>query len=91
MGMSEQQPGGGATPGYSEEELKRAMTMFRKRLKFTKLDMESKLGAHRPMTSGKKADVQGIIPPREIRPEVWAELARQKKLKDMGGGFYSLP
>ncbi len=77
--------------GISEEDLKRAMTMFRKRLKFTKLDMESKLGAHRPMTSGKKADVQGIIPPREVRPEVWAELARQKKLKDMGGGFYSLP
>jgi hypothetical protein len=67
------------------------MTMFRKRLKFTKLDQESKLGGGRPMTSGKKSDIQGIIPPREIPPQVWAELARQKKLKDMGGGFYSLP
>jgi hypothetical protein len=82
---------GGAGQGISEEDLKRAMTMFKKRLKFTKLDQESRLGAHRPMTSGKKSDVQGIIPPREVRAEVWAELARQKKLKDMGGGFYSLP
>jgi hypothetical protein len=80
-----------APSAFNEEDLKRAMTMFRKRLKFTKLDQESKLGARRPMTSGKKSDVQGIIPPREIRPEIWAELARQKKLKDMGGGFYSLP
>jgi hypothetical protein len=74
----------------SEEELKRAFTAFKKRLKLTKLDMESRLGGHRPTTSGKQADVQGIIPPREFGPSVWAELARQGKLRDMGGGFYAL-
>ncbi len=86
--MTDQPPSAGAV---SEEDLKRALTAFRKRLKFTRLDQESKLGAHRPMTSGKKSDVQGIIPPREFGPQVWAELARQGRLKSMGGGFYGLP
>jgi len=81
----------GVTPGGIDEgQLKHAMHLFKKRLKLTKLDQESKLGAGRPMTSGKKSDVMGIIPPREIAPAVWHELARQGKLKDMGGGFYSL-
>jgi hypothetical protein len=88
--MSDPQPGA-AGPGIGEDELKRAFTAFKKRLKFTRLDQESKLGGHRPTTSGKKSDVQGIIPPREFPSAVWAELARQKRLKDMGGGFYSLP
>jgi hypothetical protein len=67
------------------------LTAFKKRLKLTKLDQESKLGAHRPMTSGKKSEIQGIVPPREFGAAVWAELARQGKLKNMGGGFYSMP
>jgi hypothetical protein len=92
--MSEQVQGGvggAGTPAVSEEELKRAFTAFKKRLKLTKLDQESKLGAHRPMTSGKKSEIQGIVPPREFGAAVWAELARQGKLKSMGGGFYSMP
>ena len=91
--MSEQAtgPGGPAPAAIGEDELKRAFTAFKKRLKLTKLDQESKLGAHRPMTSGKKSEIQGIVPPREFAPAVWAELARQGKLKNMGGGFYSMP
>ena len=79
------------TPAISDEELKRAFTAFKKRLKLTKLDQESKLGGHRPTTSGKKSEVQGIVPPRDFAPAVWAELARRGQLKNMGGGFYSLP
>lgn len=78
-------------PAIPEETLKGAMTAFKKRLKLTILDHESRLGAHRPTSSGKKADVQGIIPPTQYGPEVWRELARQGKLKNMGGGFYKLP
>lgn len=85
------QPAAGSAPEISEDTLKRALHAFKKRLKLTKLDQESKLGAHRPMTSGKKSDVMGIVPPRDFPPAVWAELARTKQLKDMGGGFYSLP
>lgn len=83
-----------ATPAPSsipEEELKRAFGAFKKRLKLTKLDQESKLGAGRPMTSGKKSDVMGIIPPNQFPRAVWDELAKRGQLKDMGGGFFSLP
>src|ERR1043165_1556986 len=55
-------------PPIPEEQLKSALTAFRKRLKFTRLDQESKLGAHRPMTGGKKSDVMGIVPPNQFPP-----------------------
>ncbi len=80
-----------AAPEISEETLKRALHAFKKRLKLTKLDQESKLSVNRPMTSGKKSDVMGIIPPNDYPRPVWQELARRKMLKDMGGGFYALP
>lgn len=79
-------------PGQiSEDELKRALAAFKKRLKLTRLDQESKLGGGRPTTTGKKSDVMGIIPPTDFPPAVWKELARQGRLKNMGGGFYGLP
>jgi hypothetical protein len=67
------------------------MTAFKKRLKLTRLDQESKLGGGRPVTSGKKSDIAGIIPPNQFPRAVWKELAARKLLKDMGGGFYTLP
>ncbi|MDX2117138.1 MAG: hypothetical protein SFY96_03035 [Planctomycetota bacterium] len=76
---------------FSDDDLKRAMHAFKKRLKLTKLDQESRLGAGRQLTSGKKSDVQGIIPPNDFPAALWRELANRKQLKDMGGGFYGLP
>lgn len=81
----------GGAGGISDDQLKQAMNAFKKRMKLTRLDQESKLGASRPMTSGKKSDVQGIIPPNQFAPVIWKELARRGKLKDMGGGFYGMP
>jgi hypothetical protein len=75
----------------SEDQLKQAMTAFKKRLKLTKLNDESKLGGHRPTSSGKQSDVMGIIPPNQFSSEVWKALAATGKIKDMGGGFYSMP
>jgi hypothetical protein len=72
------------------EVLKSALKAFRKRLKLTRLDEESKLGASRPMTGGKKSAIVGIIPPNQYPREVWDELARQGKLKYTGKGFYEL-
>lgn len=77
-------------PAISEETLNRALGVFRKRHKVTKLDSESKLGAHRPMTGGKKSDDFGIVPPNDYPRDVWRELARLGKIKDLGGGFYSI-
>ena len=78
-------------PALPEDQLKQAFNAFKKRLKLTKLNDESKLGGHRPTSSGKKSDVMGIIPPNQFPREVWEALAKQGKIKNMGGGFYSLP
>ena len=71
------------------EMLKQAMHAFRKRLKLTLLDHESKLGVG-PMTSGRKADVDAIMAPREFSDDVWSALVADGKLKAMGKGFYAL-
>jgi hypothetical protein len=85
---SEQNPApesGGPTP----EELKRALKAFRKRLKLTRLNEESKLG-YGPMTGGRKSSVVAIMPPRQYPEAVWEELVRQGKLEREGSGFYKL-
>ncbi len=69
--------------------LKRAMKAFRKRLKLTRLNEESKLGRS-PLTGGKKSTVVAIMPPHQYQREVWEELVKQGKLKDTGRGFYKL-
>lgn len=74
----------------SPEQLKSAMKAFRKRLKLTKLDDESRLNSRNPMSSGKKSEISAIMPPREFPREVWEELVRQGKLKSAGGSFYEL-
>ncbi len=78
---------GGSSP--SPENLKSAMKAFRKRLKLTRLDDESRL-ARSPMSSGKASQIRAILPPREFGTEVWEELVNQGKLKRAGGGFYEL-
>ena len=70
-------------------DLKRAMKAFRKRLKLTRLNEESKLGRN-PLTSGKKSDVVAIMPPHQYPDVVWQELIRRGRLKDAGNGFYEL-
>lgn len=79
--------GGGVI--VTTEMLKSAMKAFRKRLKLTKLDDESRLG-NRAMTGGRKSEIAAIMPPREYPKEVWDELVRQGKLRNAGGSFYEL-
>lgn len=77
------------TPAPIDPEiLKQAMTAFKKRLKLTILNDESRLGGGRPTTGGKKSEVAGIQPPSQFPRAVWQELAKQGKIKDLGGGFY---
>ncbi len=71
------------------ETRKMAMRAFRKRLKLTRLDHESKLGVG-PMSSGRKADVDAILPPHEYATQVWEALVADGKLKAAGQGFYAL-
>ncbi len=84
-GHPESQPADALDPAT----LKRAMKAFRKRLKLTHLNEESKLGRS-PLTGGKHSDVVAIMPPHQYPTEVWQELVSQGRLKDAGGGFYKL-
>jgi hypothetical protein len=73
----------------SAATLQSAMKAFRKRLKLTRLDEESKLGRN-PLSSGKRSAIVAIMPPREFPRAVWDELVRQGKLRSAGSGFYEL-
>ena len=71
------------------ETCKKALKAFRKREAVTRLDDESKLGRS-PLSKGAGSSSMAISPPMEWPDEVWRELARQGKLRDVGGGFYEL-
>ena len=78
-----------ANDAPSPEILKQALKAFRKRLKLTRLDDQSKLG-YGPMTKGGPSGIVGIVPPNQFPAAVWQELARQKKLKHVMQGLYDL-
>ena len=83
-------PGMPGLPGApSPEVLKQAIKAFKKRLKLTRLDEESKLGRS-PMTSGAKSSVIAIIPPNQYPRAVWDALVKEGRLKNAGQGFYEL-
>lgn len=73
----------------SPDELKKALKAFRKRLKLTRLENDSKLGGG-PLSSGKTSEIVAITPPNQFPQAVWEELVRQKKLKPAGQGMYEL-
>jgi hypothetical protein len=71
------------------EDQKKAMKAFRKRMKLTKLDDDSRIG-HGPMSGGNKSQVVSMVPPSGFGKEIWEELADLGFLKRDGGGFYQL-
>lgn len=73
----------------SKEELKRAFKAFKKRLKLTRLDDESRMG-YGPMSGGNNSGVVGITPPNQYPAAVWKALAEQGRLKYIGQGMYEL-
>lgn len=74
----------------SPRELKAALKAFRKRLKLTCLDDQSRIGVG-PMSSGRQSAIVAITPPNQYPSAVWDELARQGKLKRSGNGMFELP
>lgn len=77
-----------STPATAEE-LKQGYKAFRKRLKLTRLEDESRISGN-PVTSGRASGIFAIVPPSQFRQEVWDELVRQGKLKRAGRGLYEL-
>ena len=70
----------------TDDELKKALRAFRKRLKIMQLEDDSKLG-HSPLT-GAKSQILAIRPPSGFGKEIWEELAEKGYLKYDGGGLY---
>ncbi len=74
--MSDTPPSDGPT----REELKAALKAFKKRLKLTRLDEESKL-RRSPTSTGQGSAIVAITLPDKFPQPVWDELVRQGKLK----------
>ena len=70
----------------SDEERRKALKAFKKRLKLARLDEESGLSRG----GGKKSAIAGITPPAGHPAEVWEELVKDGKLKREYIGTYSL-
>lgn len=84
--MSEETPG--SSP-FTPEEIKRAYQAFKKRLKSTRLDDESRLG-YGPMSGGGNSGITAISPPNQYPPAMWQELVKQGKLKPVGHGLFEM-
>jgi hypothetical protein len=82
-------PGPPPGDGPDATQLRNALKAFKKRLKLTRLDDESRLG-HGAMSSGGKSGIVAITPPTQYPQAVWDELVRQGKLRRAGYGTYQL-
>jgi hypothetical protein len=83
--LVERNPDGSLT----KETLQRAMKAFKKRLKLTRLDDESRLG-HDAMTKGGRSGITGVKPPEQYPVEVWAALAEKGRIRALGQGLYEI-
>jgi hypothetical protein len=73
----------------SEEDLRKALKAFKKRLKLMQLDDDSKVG-HSPLSGTGKSQIVSIQPPAGFGREIWEELADKGYLKRDGMGFFEL-
>lgn len=71
------------------EQLKAAFKAFKKRLKLTRLDEDSKI-AGGPLSKGKGPEIVAIMPPNQFPQAVWDELVKKGKLKHVGDGMYEV-
>lgn len=70
------------------EDQRKALRAFKKRLKATQLEEDSRLG-HGPMSSD-KSKIVSMQPPSGFGRAVWEELAALGYLRRESGGFYEL-
>jgi len=77
------------TPKPTNDELKAAFKAFKKRLKLTRLNEESKL-TRSPVTTGHGSNIVAIMAPNQFSPAIWDELVKQNKIKKAGQGLFEL-
>lgn len=87
--MSSESPDAPQSPSPTPQELKAALKAFKKRLKLTRLDDQSRIGVG-PLSSGRSSGIVAISPPEQFPQHVWDELVRQGRLKRAGRGQYEL-
>lgn len=73
---------------FTDDDLKKALKAFKKRLKLTQLEEDSRLG--KGALSRQHVKVVSIQPPTGFGNEIWEELADRGKLRRDGAGFYEL-
>ena len=78
-----------ASGGPTPTQLKNALKAFKKRLKLSRLDDESRLG-HGATTPGSRSGIVAIVPPNQFPQAVWDELTNQGKIRRAGQGMYEL-
>ena len=83
--MSNDVPEDCMNPDY----LKKAFKTFKKRLRLTRLDVESTLGGS-ALSGGGKSGIVAIRPPNNFPQEVWDKLVEMGKLRSEGMGLYEL-
>ena len=87
--MSPQEPEEDLPPPRDKATLKSAMRAFRKRMKLTRLDDESRLGVG-AMSGGRTSSIANIEAPNQFPRETWDELVRQGRLSKSDSGLYGL-
>ena len=82
----------GAAPAHDvdDQTLASALKAFRKRLKLTRLDDESKINSRNPLSKGGQSQIRSIQPPNDWPRQVWDALVQRGKLRYTGRGFYEL-
>jgi len=82
--------GTGTGPNPSGPDVqKQALIAFKKRLKYTQLEADSKLS--RSFLTGGRTTIAAIQPPNTFSRAVWEQLVKDGKLKYDGSGLYRLP
>lgn len=88
--MKRQHAAATGSDSLEEDNLKRALKAFRRKLKTMRRDDESQIRG-RYTTRGATSSIVAITPPNQFPAAVWEELARTGRLKKAGQGTFQLP
>ena len=79
-------------PEFTQTQMNDALRAFRHRIKYKKLDDESRI-SQRNLTAGKSAQIDSMQPPgaSEFDPLIWKVMVKEGMLVYDGQGFYHEP
>lgn len=79
-------------PEFTQAQMNDALRAFRHRIKYKKLDDESRI-SQRNLTGGKSSQIDSMVPPgaSEFDPLIWKVMVKHDMLVYDGQGFYHEP